>query len=65
MKYALIITGVLAGLAITAPQLVVLEYFLLIVPGLVLTVAPTMFAYLILTAVVRRLLTNHGQSQRL
>ncbi len=54
MKYALIITGVLAGLAITAPQLVVFGYFLLIVPGLVLTVAPTVFIYLAVTAVVRR-----------
>ncbi|SMP60252.1 hypothetical protein SAMN06265222_106338 [Neorhodopirellula lusitana] len=56
MKYALVITGVLAGLAITAPQLVVLGYFLLIVPGLVLTVAPTVFVYLAVTAAVRRLL---------
>ncbi|QDT10784.1 hypothetical protein [Planctomycetes bacterium K23_9] len=56
MKYALIITGVLAGLAITAPQLVVLGYFLLVVPGLVLNVAPTVFVYLAVTAVVRRLL---------
>lgn len=56
MKYALIITGILAGLAITAPQLVVFGYFLLIVPGLVLTVAPTVFIYLAVTAVLRRLL---------
>jgi hypothetical protein len=56
MKYALIITGVLAGVAITAPQLVVFGYFLLIVPGLVLTIAPTVFLYLALTAVVRWLL---------
>ncbi|QDS94736.1 hypothetical protein FF011L_35170 [Roseimaritima multifibrata] len=56
MKYALIITGVLAGLAITAPRLVVFGYFLLIVPGFVLTIAPTVFIYLTVTAVVRRLL---------
>lgn len=56
MKYALIISGVLAGLAITAPQLVVLGYFLLIVPGLILTIAPTVFIYLSVTSVVRRLL---------
>ena len=56
MKYALVITGVLAGLAITAPELVVFGYFLLIVPGLVLTIAPTVFVYLAVTAVVRRLL---------
>lgn len=56
MKYALIITGVLAGLAIMAPQLVVLGYFLLIIPGLVLTFAPTVFVYLAVTAAVRRML---------
>ena len=56
MKYALVITGVLAGLAIAAPELVVFGYFLLIVPGLVLTFAPTVFVYLAVTAVVRRLL---------
>ncbi|WP_146462478.1 hypothetical protein [Rubripirellula tenax] len=56
MKYALVITGVLAGLAITAPELVVLGYFLMIVPGLVLTFAPTVFVYLAATAVIRRLL---------
>ena len=55
MKYALVITGVLAGLAITAPQLVVFGYFLLIVPGLVLTFAPTVFVYLAVTAAIRRL----------
>ncbi len=56
MKYALIITGILAGLAIVAPQLVVLGYFLLIIPGLILTAAPTVFVYLAGTAVIRKLL---------
>ncbi len=56
MKYALVITGILAGLAITIPDLVVLGYFLLIVPGLVLTFTPTAFVYLAVTAIVRRLL---------
>ena len=56
MKYALIITGFLAGLAIAAPKLVVLGYFLLIIPGLILTIAPTVFVYLVTTAVVRKLL---------
>ena len=55
MKYALAITGVLAGFAILAPKLVVLGY-LLILPGLVLTVAPTVFCYLLAIAVIRRLL---------
>jgi hypothetical protein len=54
MKYALVVTGVLAGLAIAAPDLVVLGYVLLIVPGLTLTIAPTVFVYLALTAIIRR-----------
>jgi hypothetical protein len=56
MKYALVITGVLAALALAAPELVVWGYLLLILPGLALTVAPTVFVYLSVTAVVRRLL---------
>ena len=56
MKYALVITGLLAGLAVAAPKLVVLGYFLLIVPGLILTIAPTVFVYLAATAVIRKLL---------
>ena len=56
MKYALIITGILAGFAIAAPKLVLLGYFLMIVPGLILTVAPTVFIYLATTAVIRKLL---------
>ena len=58
MKYALIITGILAGLALAAPKLVVLGYILLVVPGLVLTCAPTVFVYLAATAGIRRLLPN-------
>lgn len=56
MKYALVITGVLAGLAIAAPQLVVLGFFLLVIPGLILAVAPTAFVYLASIAVIRKLL---------
>ena len=56
MKYALIFTGILAALAIAAPKLVVLAYFLLIVPGLILTVAPTVFVYLVATAVIKKFL---------
>ena len=55
MKYALIITGILAAFAIAAPKLVVLGY-LLIVPGLVLTAAPTVFVYLAATTIIRKLL---------
>jgi hypothetical protein len=46
MKYALVITGLLAGIAIAAPDLVLLGYVLLIVPGIILTIAPTVFVYL-------------------
>ncbi|TWU51980.1 hypothetical protein [Rubripirellula reticaptiva] len=56
MKFAIFITGVLAGLAIALPELVVFGYFLLIVPGLVLSFAPTAFVYLVATAAIRRLL---------
>jgi hypothetical protein len=55
MKYALVITGVLAVLALAAPGIVVLGYLALIVPGLVLTAAPTVFVYLAGATVIRRL----------
>lgn len=55
MKFALVITGILAGIAITLPDLVLLGFFLLVVPGLVLSCAPTVFVYLAATAVIRRL----------
>ncbi|TWU67210.1 hypothetical protein [Crateriforma conspicua] len=56
MKYALIITGLLAGLAMAAPMSVVFGYLFLIIPGLVLTAAPTVFVYLAATALIRRVL---------
>ncbi|MGB7343845.1 MAG: hypothetical protein WBD20_06515 [Pirellulaceae bacterium] len=56
MKYALIITGVLAGLVIAIPDLVMIGYVAFIVPGLILTAIPTIFVYLAATAVIRRLL---------
>ncbi len=56
MKYALIITGVLAGLVIAIPDLVMIGYVAFIVPGLILTAFPTIFVYLAATAVIRRLL---------
>lgn len=56
MKYALVITGVPAGLAMMAPMLVVLGYLALIIPGLILTAAPTVFVYLAATATIRRFL---------
>ncbi|QDV63461.1 hypothetical protein Mal65_26040 [Crateriforma conspicua] len=56
MKFALIITGLLAGLAMAAPMSVVFGYLFLIIPGLVLTAAPTVFVYLAATALIRRVL---------
>lgn len=56
MKYALWISGIPAGLAILCPNLVSLAYFFFIVPGVILTIAPTVFVYLVGTAAVRRML---------
>ncbi|TWU58531.1 hypothetical protein Poly51_13100 [Rubripirellula tenax] len=53
MKVALVITGLLAGLALAAPVLVVVGYFFRIIPRLVLTFAPTVFVYSVLTALIR------------
>ncbi|WP_145290077.1 hypothetical protein [Pirellulimonas nuda] len=55
MKYALTVTGGLAAIALAAPGIVVLGYVALIVPGLILTAAPTAFVYLAGAAVIRRL----------
>jgi hypothetical protein len=52
-KTALIVSGVLALIALASPSLVVLGFFLLIIPGLILSLAPTVFVYLLLIAVIR------------
>jgi len=57
MKYALWITGIPACLAILCPKLVVVGYFFLIIPGVILTIAPTIFIYLVGIACVRRLIS--------
>ena len=54
MKYALTVSGVLAGVVWLAPGLVVVGYLFLIIPGLILSVSPTVFVYLTLVAVIRR-----------
>ncbi|OYP33067.1 hypothetical protein [Rhodopirellula sp. MGV] len=56
MKYFLIATGLLAAIAITCPMLVAVGYLFLIIPGLVLTCAPTVFVYSLATAAIRRVL---------
>ena len=58
MKYALIITGILGGIALAAPMLVVMGFVLLIIPGVILLIAPTVFVYLAMTAVIRKLLSR-------
>ncbi len=55
LKLALWISGILGGIALAAPQLVVVGLFL-IVPGFVLMLAPTVFIYLATFAVTRLLL---------
>lgn len=56
MKIALLISGGLAALALASPQLVAAGFFFGIVPGLILAVAPTVFAYLAASALLRRAL---------
>ena len=56
MRMAVIITGVLAAIALLFPGLVIVGYFLLVVPGLLLTLAPTVFPYLLATWLVAALL---------
>lgn len=55
-RTALIVSGVLAFIALAAPGLVVLGFFLLIIPGLILSLAPTVFVYLLLIAIIRWIL---------
>lgn len=62
MKYALWITGILAGVALAFPTLVATAYFFLIVPGVILTIAPTVFVYLAGTAALRRVIPLESQT---
>ena len=55
-KTALIVSGILAFIAMAAPSLVVLGLFMLIIPGLILSLAPTVFVYLLVIAVIRMVL---------
>jgi hypothetical protein len=55
-KTALIVSGVLALIALASPSLVILGFFLLIIPGLILSLAPTVFIYLLLIAIIRAIL---------
>lgn len=53
MKLLLIVTGALSLIVLAAPGIVVLGYFFLIIPGIILTAMPTLFGYLLATAVLR------------
>ncbi len=55
LKLALWISGILGGIALAAPGLVAAGLFL-IVPGVILMLAPTVFVYLATFAVIRLLL---------
>lgn len=53
MWILLLIFGVLAAIALAAPSMVVLGFFLLIVPGLILAASPTVFLYIAATMGIR------------
>ncbi|MCA9078129.1 MAG: hypothetical protein KDA93_24075 [Planctomycetaceae bacterium] len=58
MKYALVVSGILGGIALAAPMLVVMGFVLLIIPGVILLAAPTVFVYLAMTALIRKRLSG-------
>lgn len=51
-KAALIISGLLALAALAAPWLVTFGFFMLIIPGLILSLAPTVFIYLAVAGLI-------------
>ena len=53
LKYLLIPLGILAGIILAAPQLVIVGYLFLIIPGLILTAIPTVFVYLLAVFLIR------------
>lgn len=57
LNFVLIFTGVAAAIAICCPMLVVLGFLALILPGLVLLTAPTVFVYLATAVGLQRMLT--------
>ena len=50
------VSGVLTAIVVAIPQLVAIGFFLLIVPGIILALAPTVFIYTATFAIVRRYL---------
>lgn len=54
----LIVTGVTAGISLCCPMLVVFGFLALIVPGVVLVSAPTVFVYLATTLGLQRMLSG-------
>ncbi|MCR9197648.1 MAG: hypothetical protein NXI04_03295 [Planctomycetaceae bacterium] len=62
MKYALWILGILTAVVMACPQLVAIGYFFLIVPGLILTIVPTVFVYLAGTAAISRFMPCNSKT---
>jgi hypothetical protein len=52
-RVALIVSGLLALIALAFPDLVTVGFFFLIVPGIILSLAPTVFVYLLAIAIIR------------
>ena len=61
LKTATIVTGAISALVWAMPSLVIMGFFLLVVPGMVLAAMPTVFAYLFATLVIRMLLPIDSQ----
>lgn len=58
LKLYLLITGILALLALAIPSLVFIGFFLLFIPGLILSLAPTAFMWGLLFAIIWWLLRS-------
>ncbi|MCA9214733.1 MAG: hypothetical protein KDB27_16795 [Planctomycetales bacterium] len=56
LKWVIVVLGLMTGVLLTLPSLVVIGYVLLIIPGLILTAVPTVFVYSLATSLIRMLL---------
>lgn len=56
IQRVLLVSGILALIAVAVPQLIGIGMFLLVIPGLALLLAPTVFLYTATFAIVRRYL---------
>ena len=62
LKFALWLSGILGAIALAMPALVEIGLWLLILPGLILMLAPTVFLYLATFTVIRMILPLPSQS---